>query len=267
MVGLYEAPLGADAIVRPTRLGLLRRVLHGTTSFMLDTDNEVGLVLNLSGSHRIERRMHGRTRCDVPRTGSVSVLPPGCPATFTITGACRVVQLRLPWLEPIELQPSLNGNDPTLSRLLVAAAVAQTEDVAAYLSNIVLHLQARYAASRPTSRPAPAAGGIPPARLWRVLRRIDEELSLTGPLTALAAEAGMNLAHFSRAFTQETGLPPHQYIVRRRVERAVELLPQLHLSVDEVACRAGFAHASHLARHMRRVIGTTPAAFRTHVLP
>ena len=58
------------------------------------------------------------------------------------------------------------------------------------------------------------------------------------------------------------GMPVHQYVVRRRIERATILLRSGTLSSSEVALATGFAHQSHLARQMRRLKGVTPTAVR-----
>jgi AraC family transcriptional regulator len=63
-------------------------------------------------------------------------------------------------------------------------------------------------------------------------------------------------------FRQSMGIPVHQYVLRRRVERATALLRSGNLSISEVALATGFAHQSHLARQMRRLAGITPAAVR-----
>ena len=57
-------------------------------------------------------------------------------------------------------------------------------------------------------------------------------------------------------------MPVHQYILRRRVERAKLLLQDRSLSIAQVAFATGFAHQSHLARHMRKILGMTPAVVR-----
>lgn len=267
MTGLFDVPLGARAVIRQTRCEPLRSVRHGAISFKIDAVGEVGLVLNLSGSHRVEQATAGRVRTDTARTGSISVLPPDCPATFTIIGECRVLQLRLPWLDSAELQPKLNMDDSTLARLLVIAATAEREAADMVLAAISARLVARHAKGAVSPVTTIQAGGIAPVRLRRVLERMQADLPGPTPLAALATEAGLSLAHFSREFTRTMGISPHRYVVRRRVECAMQLLAHRHLSVDEVACRSGFTHASHLARHMRRVTGASPAAFRACVLP
>jgi AraC family transcriptional regulator len=59
-------------------------------------------------------------------------------------------------------------------------------------------------------------------------------------------------------FRATMGIPVHQYVIQRRVERARTLLTQNRLSIAEIALAAGFAHQSHMARHMHRTLGTPP---------
>jgi AraC family transcriptional regulator len=58
------------------------------------------------------------------------------------------------------------------------------------------------------------------------------------------------------------GRPVHRYVMERRVERAKTLLMQDRLTITEIALAAGFAHQSHMARHMRRVLGVAPRAMK-----
>ena len=69
----------------------------------------------------------------------------------------------------------------------------------------------------------------------------------------------MSASHLKTVFREATGLPVHQYVLRRRVERAQALLREGKLPINEIALATGFAHQSHLARHMRRLLGVTPA--------
>jgi AraC family transcriptional regulator len=68
--------------------------------------------------------------------------------------------------------------------------------------------------------------------------------------------------HFSRQFKRSTGLSPHQYVVRKRVERAKELLINTDLTLYEVAISVGFVDQSHLAKHTKRLLGVSPKYLR-----
>lgn len=282
MTGLYSAALGAHASMEADRFGLLRRVRHHDATFTIDTNEEVGLVLTLSEAHRVERRMDGGVCSPTPRVGTVTLLPPGCRAGFSITGAARVLMLRLPWpgmadwlaedygVDPdrVELRPRLHVDDPVLARLVYGMAAEKEADGASAAMRAVSARLLTSHASRPPERLYPLArGGLAPARLRRVLGLIEAGLPGPLPLAALAVEAGVSPFHFAREFRHATGIPPHRYVVRRRVDRAMLLLARRDLSVADVARRAGFTHASHLARHMRQRVGLTPEGFRSHVLP
>jgi AraC family transcriptional regulator len=79
----------------------------------------------------------------------------------------------------------------------------------------------------------------------------------------MAAVAHLSPYHFARQFKAATGLPPHQYVLARRIERAQQLLRDGDdLSLSEVAAGAGFSDQSHFSRHFKRVVGTTPRQFR-----
>jgi transcriptional regulator GlxA family with amidase domain len=78
----------------------------------------------------------------------------------------------------------------------------------------------------------------------------------------LAEIAQLSVHHFARAFRQSLGIPPHNYIVQRRVEHAQRLLRNTNLPLSEIAIEAGFTDQSHLARHFRTIIGVSPGLAR-----
>lgn len=131
-----------------------------------------------------------------------------------------------------------------------AGALAGDLLVAALLSHV-----------RPQDGKAPAASGLPPGARRRVLECIESRLDTPLTLAELAKEAGVSVRHFSRAFTATTGMPPHQYILRQRVERARALMAQ-GMPLAEVAQQAGFSDQSQLSRTFRRFTGCSPTAFR-----
>ena len=94
---------------------------------------------------------------------------------------------------------------------------------------------------------------------------VGAEAGDSGPtLAQLAAVVRLNPYHFARQFKAATGLPPHQYVIARRVERAKQLLQGgAGLSLAEVAAHAGFSDQSQFCRHFKRLVGVTPEQFRT----
>jgi AraC-like DNA-binding protein len=112
-------------------------------------------------------------------------------------------------------------------------------------------------ADPPTSR-----GGLAPARANRVCEYIDSHLQENIALEVLAGIAQLSVHHFARAFRQTLGVPPHNYIVQRRVEHAQQMLRNTDLPLSEIAIVAGFTDQSHLARHFRTITGVSPSLAR-----
>ena len=107
-----------------------------------------------------------------------------------------------------------------------------------------------------------AAGGLPGGARRRVLECIEARLDTPLALAELAREAGMSVRHFSRAFSTTFGVPPHQYVLRQRVERARALVSQ-GVPLAEVAQQAGFSDQSQFSRTFRRFTGCSPTQFRS----
>lgn len=101
-------------------------------------------------------------------------------------------------------------------------------------------------------------GGLPTRKLRQVTSYIEENLSEELSLKAIARVAEMSVSHLKVQFRQSVGAPVHQYVIRRRVERAAMLLRQGQMPISQIALETGFAHQSHLAMHVRRVLGVSP---------
>jgi AraC family transcriptional regulator len=96
-----------------------------------------------------------------------------------------------------------------------------------------------------------------------VVEYIEEHLEAGPSLEQLAAVAHLSVYHFARQFKAATGLPPHQYVILRRVERARQLLQTgSDFSLAEVAASAGFSDQSQFSHHFKRLVGVTPRQFR-----
>jgi AraC family transcriptional regulator len=97
-----------------------------------------------------------------------------------------------------------------------------------------------------------------------VVEYIEGHLDAGVTLEQLAAVARLSPYHFARQFKRATGMPPHQYVIARRVERARQLLQGGDdLALAEVAAHAGFSDQSQFTRHFKRLVGVTPGQFRT----
>lgn len=133
-----------------------------------------------------------------------------------------------------------------------------------YLDGLALATASRLISHHSTAakRFKPRNEGLQGHRLKQVLAFIEEQLADDLSLDDLAAVAGVSASHMKTLFRRSMGVPVHQYIIERRIERAKSLMAQDHLSMAQIAATAGFAHQSHMARHMRRVTGMAPKAMR-----
>ena len=105
-------------------------------------------------------------------------------------------------------------------------------------------------------------GGLTGYRLKQVLSFIEDQLAEDLSLAKIAAVAGVSPSHLNALFRSSMGMPVHQYVIQRRVEQAKTLLLRKEMSITEIALEAGFAHQSHMARHMRRALGLPPRAIK-----
>jgi AraC family transcriptional regulator len=107
-----------------------------------------------------------------------------------------------------------------------------------------------------------AQRGLTAGQLRLVTDYMSGHLKEKITISELAALVGLNRFHFMRAFKQSTGMPPLQFIIRQRVERATALLNESGASIAEVADRCGFGSPIQMTRSFRRVAGATPSAIR-----
>ncbi len=104
--------------------------------------------------------------------------------------------------------------------------------------------------------------GLDGRRLKQALAYVEDHLSEDISLSQLASLAGISASHFKALFRQSTGVPLHQYVIQRRLDRAKDLLMAGKLSITEIALASGFSHQSHLARHLRRSSGLSPSVMK-----
>jgi AraC family transcriptional regulator len=214
--------------------------------------------------------------------GSISLVPAGSPALWRWSGPKDTLNIYLePGLiervaaevfgfDPARLTvPPLDSLDLPHLRAAMAAVDAELTACGAggslaaeSLANVLaVHLIRHVSAPRRTARGRD--GMLPRGRLRAVVEYVEEHLDASLTLGQLAALARLSPYHFARQFKAATGLPPHQYVIMRRVERAKQLL-QGHgdVSLAEVAAHAGFSDQSQFARHFKRIVGVTPGQFR-----
>ena len=106
---------------------------------------------------------------------------------------------------------------------------------------------------------------LPGYTLRRVTGYIEENLTKDLTLAEIADVARMSPHYFSRAFRNSTGIPPHRYVIDRRIEKAKTLLSDNHLPLVEVGLSVGFQNQSHFTTLFHKRTGVTPKVYRSRI--
>ena len=118
---------------------------------------------------------------------------------------------------------------------------------------------------RPIS-PIPSRGRrispLPKWRLRRVLKFIEDHMDSEVSLGDLASVAGLTRMHFAAQFKEATGMRPHDFLLRRRIEQAKDLLCTTSLPLVQIALNVGFKTQAHFTAIFRRFVGQTPYKWR-----
>lgn len=124
---------------------------------------------------------------------------------------------------------------------------------------IATHLMHAYGGRR---RAGIAPGGLAPYQERRAKELLAARLGGDLTVAEIAEACGLSRSHFTRAFRASTGLTPHAWLQRHRIERARDLLRQSAAPLPEIAVALGFADQSHFTRVFSRLVGESPAAWR-----
>ena len=166
----------------------------------------------------------------------------------------------------VDIMPQRAVDDPQIRHLgfaLKAELEQNGADADVYAESVAhglaLHLVRQYGvAARPTAH---FTHGLPRRYLRRAIEYMGERLADDVTVAEIAAAVHLSPYHFARLFKQSTGISPHQYLLRRRIERAKQLLAG-RMALAEVSLASGFPNQSHFTTVFRRIVGTTPKRFR-----
>lgn len=107
---------------------------------------------------------------------------------------------------------------------------------------------------------------LPSPHLQRRIREVQaflaENLDRDVDLRTIASEAALSPYYFTRQFTAYVGVPPYRYLIRLRINRAMELLLETELSVTQICHRVGFNSLSHFTTTFHQHTGLSPSAYR-----
>jgi AraC family transcriptional regulator len=246
------------------------------------TFTETTFGLYTAGRHRVRRKQGRRMVEGWSDPGTINLSPANFYARWEADGSSQAIVVFIQnellsrvilenWsVDPrsIEIVPQFLVRDPVIESVVTQLAVeARTGSPSGLLyaesacEFLTYHLVKRH--STLPKAPGQSTGGLPSYRLRVVKNYIEESLGNPITLRELASLACVSVRHFERAFRQSLGVPPHRYVLERRVSAARDLLlTQPNLSVEAIARQLGFSSSSHLSAAFSRRTGCSPAAFR-----
>jgi AraC family transcriptional regulator len=220
--------------------------------------------------------------------GTIGIIKPGEALRAVFQGGYDILHLHVPNTVLASLLPGPYDTtagiadvfagqrtlrDPLIERL--AHGLVHADDVGnifgpRYVDGICVAMLARLldlhsaAASR---APKQTVSALAKWRLKRVMDYVQQHLDEPISLADLAASTGLSRMHFAAQFRTATGMRPHEYLVWRRIERAMVLLRDHRRPLCEVALDVGFQTQAHFGTVFKRITRQTPNEWRRHVDP
>jgi AraC family transcriptional regulator len=205
--------------------------------------------------------------------GDADVIPAGLDGQWSDEAACTIFSVRIGeafaqrTIEQLglkssdaQLRPQFQMRDPRFQYLAWALRAELEADDASdplYAESLCTAMVVRLIGGAPTLENN-RRRTLAPKMAARVIEFIEAHLDQRLTLSELAALAELSVPHFKVLFRETLGMPVHRYVVQRRVERARTLLLQGKLNASQIALDMGFAHQSHMAHWMGRLLGVTP---------
>jgi AraC family transcriptional regulator len=252
-----------------------------TLEFGAETTADRHVVKIVLRSMNIRFSVSGRTVHDgVTMPGTVHVTEPAVPVHCLFRGPYDVLHLHVPNALIAECARDTPGHQVPVLRLgsvpnkdmivdSLGRALLEANRLGAsfgqlYADCISLALVARLVASARRAAPSerPKGGKLAPWRLKRTLDYIEARLDEPVRLADVASSAGLTRMHFAAQFRAATGLRPHEYLLRRRIERAQEMLVATGMSLVDIALAVGFQTQAHFTSVFKRYAGQPPRAWR-----
>jgi AraC family transcriptional regulator len=194
--------------------------------------------------------------------GDIDIVPAGVPSRWEMKKTDRVLLLDVENQPGIEIQNRFQIRDrhiESLGRKMKLEMDSGYPNGPLFMdtlgSSVAEHLIATYSDA---AIPQPSKGGLG-NQLKQVIDYVEDNLSQNLTLKQIAAVAGVSISHIKTTFRESVGLPVHQYVIQRRVDRAHMLLREGKLPISRIAAETGFAHQSHLSYHLRRQFGVSPS--------
>jgi AraC family transcriptional regulator len=184
----------------------------------------------------------------------------------TVTSIAIHQDEHVQWNDLAQLPPRIEFEDQMLRWVMLRLNALLTDpahDTPGYAETLAEMLSfdlTRIASG--AERKSPDCCGLSPGQVRLVTDYMESHLNEKTTISELAKLVDLTRFHFIRSFKQSVGVPPHQFMIQRRVERAKEMLAERSNSIADVAAGSGFNSSIQLSRAFRRVVGVTPSEFR-----
>ncbi|GCE29874.1 AraC family transcriptional regulator [Dictyobacter alpinus] len=258
----------------------IAEVVHPHEDFALPALPRHVLVVNLGSPTKIQEQLVGRQ--GQLKTGNLVILPAGAPTSWHLEREEEVRHLHL-YLSPtliqrvaasadinpdsVELVDTLGAFDPQIESIALSllsemrsAGLGGKLYVESLANILAIHLLRHHSSVKQPTLSKP--NSLARTTLRPAITYIEDHLAEDLSLSEIAAAVHLSPYHFARLFKEAIGLPPHRYVIQRRVERAKLLMTTTNWSFTTIAHTVGFAHESHLALHFKRLTGLAPKDYR-----
>jgi AraC family transcriptional regulator len=229
-----------------------------------------------------ERKINGKRHREPQQVGHIAIVPAGADHqsrwhqdlefTALFLEPNYVKQIAYESIDPdrIEILPQLSAPDPLIYQISLALKQElETNRLGnrLYVDSLKTMLTAtllkNYSAKKPLL--SDRTNTFSPSRLKQAIEYIDANLAKDLSLAEIAAVVHVSPYHFARMFKQETGLSPHQYVLRHRIIKAKQLLINPNHPLLKISQQVGFDSQSHFIKVFRKYTGTTPKNYRKEI--
>jgi AraC family transcriptional regulator len=274
------SPMWIEPLGMPDRSGsVIARWRHVNAQLQIATADAIRVCLSLSTGQQVRHAERDRSLSKSVLAGDVIVLRPGIATETRLEGDAEIVQV---FIEPESLGQMASSQvsetlvgppSDALKRAVVRLFVAARHDdwEGRRAAEILLRKEVRASLLAAPADDVREPEVLPPAVIRRAERLIAEALERPSPasptLRELAAAARLSTNHFIRSFRKVRGTTPHQVVMTRRCQRAMDLLRQPHLTVADVSDAAGYSSPAYFVASFRQQLGVTPGAYQRAVAP
>jgi len=273
------SPMWIERLEQPySSTAVIARWRHLNGCLRISTADAIRVCLSLSTGQQVRHAERDLALSKSVLAGDVIVARAGIPTETTLEGDAELVQI---FIDPDSLglvssntaagTPVAPPGDPLKRAAIQLFVAARNDDLRGRCAAEVRLRQAvRDLLAVPVDDEREHAhGGLTPMAISRAERLIAEAMdspnSASPTLRELAATARISTNHFIRSFRQTRGTTPHQLVMARQCQRALDLLCQPNLTVADVSHAAGYSSPAYFVASFRQQLGVTPGSYQRAV--